>query len=50
MVSITGYGGVNEIGGNKFVIQDEKSKIMLDFGLSFGTANKYLDEYLQPEN
>lgn len=48
MISITGYGGVNEIGGNKFVIQDEKSKIMLDFGLSFGTANKYLDEFLQP--
>ena len=48
MVSITGYGGVNEIGGNKFVIQDEKARIMLDFGLSFSTANSYLDEFLQP--
>ncbi|MBI5224002.1 MBL fold metallo-hydrolase [Candidatus Micrarchaeota archaeon] len=48
MLSITGFGGVNEIGGNKFVLEDGKSRIMLDFGLSFSTASKYLDEFLQP--
>ena len=48
MLSITGFGGVNEIGGNKFLIEDEKSRIFLDFGLSFSTANKFLDEFLLP--
>jgi hypothetical protein len=27
MTSITFYGGVNEIGGNKFLLEDQKSRI-----------------------
>lgn len=45
MVSITIYGGVNEIGGNKILIEDRGSRIFLDFGQSFSL----LDEYFVPE-
>ncbi len=48
MVSITCYGGVNEIGGNKILIEDKKDKIFLDFGMSFGEQFKYFDAFLTP--
>ena len=48
MVSLTFYGGINEIGGNKILLEDKKDRIFLDFGMSFGTYFKYFDAYLQP--
>lgn len=48
MTSITCYGGVNEIGGNKILISDKKDKIFLDFGMSFGEHFKYFDVFLTP--
>jgi ribonuclease J len=48
MVSITAYGGVKEIGGNKILLEDEGRKILLDFGLPFSTQKLYYEEYLQP--
>jgi len=48
MTKLTFYGGVNEIGGNKILLEDNGTKIFLDFGMSFGTANKYFSEFLQP--
>jgi ribonuclease J len=48
MVKLTFYGGVNEIGGNKILLEDDGTRIFLDFGMSFGTANKYFSEFLQP--
>lgn len=48
MPNITFHGGVNEIGGNKILLEDGGSKIMLDFGMSFAAANDYFDEFLQP--
>jgi ribonuclease J len=48
MVSITAYGGVREIGGNKILLEDEDRKIFLDFGFPFGTQKLYYEEYLQP--
>ena len=42
MTSLTFYGGVNEIGGNKILLEDKDAKVFLDFGMSFGQANKYL--------
>ena len=47
-VKLTFYGGVNEIGGNKILLEDKDAKIFLDFGMSFGMANKYFSEFLQP--
>jgi ribonuclease J len=48
MVKLIFYGGVNEIGGNKILLEDKDTKLFLDFGMSFGTANKYFSEFLQP--
>ena len=48
MVSLTFYGGVNEIGGNKILLEDQGTKIFLDFGKSFGMWGKYFEEYLKP--
>jgi hypothetical protein len=31
MTKLTFYGGVNEIGGNKILLEDEETKIFLDF-------------------
>lgn len=48
MLKLIGYGGLNEIGGNKFTLEDESARLMLDFGLSFSVSSKYLDEFLNP--
>jgi len=39
--SITFYGGVNEIGGNKILIKDKDTQIFLDFGMSFALRKQY---------
>ena len=36
MVTLTFYGGINEIGGNKVLLEDNGTRIFLDFGMSFG--------------
>ncbi len=48
MTSITFYGGVKDIGGNKFLVESKGTKIFMDFGMSFGDENKYFSEYLKP--
>ena len=48
MSCLTFYGGVNEIGGNKILLEDQDRKIFLDFGMSFSLTNKYFDEFMQP--
>jgi len=47
-VSITGYGGVGEIGGNKFLLEDGASRFLLDFGTAFGRRQRYFNELLRP--
>jgi ribonuclease J len=42
--SITFYGGVGEIGGNKFLLEDAGSRVFLDFGKNFGREKLYFDE------
>jgi ribonuclease J len=46
MVKLTFYGGVNEIGGNKILLEDRKTRIMLDFGQSFTFGADYFTCYL----
>jgi ribonuclease J len=58
--TLTGFGGVGEIGGNAFLLSDGRSSLLLDFGKRFGNDrrveehaarpgwNDYLDEYLRP--
>ncbi len=40
---LTFYGGVNEIGGNKILLDDGQTRIFLDFGKSFSSRTKYYD-------
>ena len=48
MTSLTFYGGVNEIGGNKILLEDQDTRIFLDFGMSFSQSGKYFAEFMQP--
>ncbi len=43
MTTITFHGGVNEIGGNKLLIE-YKTKIFLDFGKNFAREKMYFEE------
>ncbi len=45
MVSLTCFGGLNEIGGNKILVETEKERFFLDFGQSFSL----LDDFFVPE-
>ena len=48
MTSLTFYGGVNELGGNKILLEDKDTKVFLDFGMSFGKRGAYFDEFMSP--
>jgi ribonuclease J len=48
MVNLTFYGGVNEIGGNKILLDDQGTKIFLDFGMSFKRRGQFFEEFLNP--
>jgi ribonuclease J len=37
------FGGVNEIGGNKIMVEDGGTRILLDFGKSFRARSKFYD-------
>ena len=50
MVSLTFYGGANEIGGNKILLEDKGAKIYLDFGESFDFGDEYFYEFLSPRS
>jgi ribonuclease J len=45
---ITFYGGVHEIGGNKFLVEDRGTRVFLDFGNQMGKEKDYFSEYMQP--
>lgn len=46
--NITFYGGVNEIGGNKILLEDKDTKVFLDFGKSFSRRAKFFEEFINP--
>jgi len=48
VVSLTCYGGVNEIGGNKVLLEDGEVRLFFDFGLPFAHRSRYYEEYLNP--
>ena len=45
---ITCYGGVGEIGGNKFLLEDRGTKVLLDFGAGFSDGADYFDSNISP--
>ena len=46
MLKLTFYGGVGEIGGNKILLEDNGTRIFLDFGKSFCAMEEYFAGYL----
>ncbi len=51
MTSLTLYDGVDQIGGNKFLVQDKDTKIFLDFGIAFSSRGKFYDSpFLSPRS
>ena len=48
--TLTFYGGVNEIGGNKILLEDRHTRVFLDFGLSFVGEAQYFSDYLKPRS
>ncbi len=48
MTTLTFYGGIKEIGGNKTLLEDKGTKIFLDFGMSFGKRGDFFEEFLTP--
>ena len=46
--TLTFYGGINEIGGNKILLEDRDTRIFLDFGMSFANEAEYFSGYLTP--
>ncbi len=48
MVRLTFYGGINEIGGNKILLEDGERKLFLDFGFPYKRQKLFYEEYLKP--
>ncbi len=46
--TLTFYGGVNEIGGNKVLLKDKDTQVFLDFGQSFTMGAEYFTGWLGP--
>jgi len=45
---LTCFGGVGEIGGNKFLLEDVGAKVLLDFGAGFSDGSDYFDSSIAP--
>lgn len=45
---ITFHAGVDEIGGNKILLEDRGTRVFLDFGMQMGRLGKYFSEFANP--
>lgn len=45
---LTCYGAVGEIGGNKFLLEDNGTKVLLDFGSGFSDGSDFFDSSITP--
>ncbi|MGD0072368.1 MAG: MBL fold metallo-hydrolase [Candidatus Bathyarchaeia archaeon] len=48
MTKLIFYGGVDEIGGNKILLEDKGTKLFFDFGQSFSFGTEYFTGWLSP--
>jgi ribonuclease J len=49
--TITFYGGVNEVGGNKILLKDRDARVFFDFGMSFSMRRQfYSPPFLSPKS
>lgn len=46
-VTITCYGGVGQIGGNKLLVADGDAKVLLDFGAGFSDGDAYFNQNIR---
>ncbi|HYC12070.1 MAG TPA: MBL fold metallo-hydrolase [Nitrososphaerales archaeon] len=45
---VTCFGGVGEVGGNKFLLEDRDTKVFLDFGSGFSDGCMYFNDTIKP--
>lgn len=50
MVRLTFYSGINEIGGNKILLEDKERKLFLDFGFPYKRHKLFYEEYIKPRS
>lgn len=50
MVQVTCYGGVGQIGGNQFLLEDGGTRLFFDFGTPFAQRGRFYEEYLNPRS
>ena len=50
MTKLTFYGGINEIGGNKVLLEDGGRRLFLDFGFPYKRHKRFYEEYLNPRS
>lgn len=50
MVSLTLFGGVGQIGGNKILIEDGDTRVFFDFGEPFKFLDRYFVDFLKPRD
>ncbi len=48
MLQLTCYGGINEIGGNKLLLEDSDRRLLLDFGFPYTRHKLFYEEYIKP--
>jgi ribonuclease J len=49
--TLTFYGGVNEVGGNKILVKDGDTRVFFDFGMSFSMRRQfYSPPFLSPKS
>jgi len=46
VASITFHGGVNDIGGNKFLVKDKDTTLFMDFGMSFSEEGQFFSQFM----
>jgi len=49
-VELSFYGGINEIGGNKILLEDGQRRLFLDFGFPYQGYKLFYEEYLRPRS
>ena len=47
MVRLTFYGGVNEVAGNRILLEDKRTRIFLDFGLFLTFGSEFFTCWFQ---
>lgn len=48
--TLTFYGGVDEVGGNKILVDDGSTRVFLDFGKSYTKRNQFYDWFDKPRS